>query len=198
MMTRSLAAAIVAATVGFLALPLPQHAEGGGVPVRVLVSNGMKAAMEELQPQCERAIGHPLAVQYNSTLSVRKMIEAGQGFDVTLITTEAIDDLIKQGKLSASSRVALARSELGIGIKSGVPKPDIKTVDDAETDDLRNMPWQLVHRFVVREQTQADRIFGASQNSGDNPGELMSRAKGKPGTASRFSKQSRETTLCLV
>ena len=68
--------------------------------------------------------------------------------------------------------------------------PDIKTVDDAEADELRDMPWQPVHRFVVREQTQADRIFGASQNSGDNPGELMSRAKGKPGTASRFSKQS--------
>ena len=128
-MTRSLAAAIVATAVGFLALPLPQHAEGGGVPVRVLVSNGMKAAMEELQPQCERAIGHPLAVQYNSTLSVKKMIEAGQGFDVTLITTEAIDDLIKQGKLAGSSRVALARSELGIGIRAGAPKPDIHTVD---------------------------------------------------------------------
>jgi molybdate transport system substrate-binding protein len=125
-MTRSLAAAIVATTVGFLVLPLPQHA-AGGAPVRVLVSNGMKAAMEELQPQCERAIGHPLAVQYNSTLSVKKMIEAGQGFDVTLITTEAIDDLIKQGKLAGNSRVALARSELGIGIRAGAAKPDIHT-----------------------------------------------------------------------
>jgi molybdate transport system substrate-binding protein len=127
MMTRSLAAAIVATTIGFLALPLPQHAAGGAAPVRVLVSNGMKAAMEELQPQCERAIGHPLAVQYNSTLSVRKMIEAGQGFDVTLITTEAIDDLIKQGKLAGNTRVALARSELGIGIRAGAAKPDIHT-----------------------------------------------------------------------
>lgn len=98
-------------------------------PVRVLVSNGMKAAMEELQPQCERAIGHPLALQFNSTLSVKKMIEAGQGFDVTLITTEAIDDLIKQGKLAAGSRAALARSELGIGIRAGAPKPDIHTVE---------------------------------------------------------------------
>jgi molybdate transport system substrate-binding protein len=128
-MIRSLAAAIVATTIGFLVLPLPQHAAGTGAPVRVLVSNGMKAAMEELQPQCERAIGHPLAVQYNSTLSVKKMIEAGQGFDVTIITTEAIDDLIKQGKLAGSSRVALARSELGIGIRAGAAKPDIHTAE---------------------------------------------------------------------
>jgi molybdate transport system substrate-binding protein len=126
MMTRSLAAAIVATTAAFLFLPPPQVA-AGGAPVRVLVSNGMKAAMEELQPQCERAIGHPLAVQYNSTASVKKMIEAGEGFDVTLITTEAIDDLIKQGKLAGGSRTPLARSELGIGIRAGAAKPDIHT-----------------------------------------------------------------------
>jgi len=125
MMIRSIAAALVATTIGFFSLPSQGLAAGGNTPVRVLVSNGMKFAMEELQPQCERAIGHPLAIQYNSTLSVKKMIEAGQGFDVTLITTEAIDDLIKQGKLAGSSRVPLARSELGIGIRAGAAKPDI-------------------------------------------------------------------------
>jgi molybdate transport system substrate-binding protein len=125
MMIRSIAAALVATTIGFFSLPSLGLAAGGNTPVRVLVSNGMKFAMEELQPQCERAIGHPLAIQYNSTLSVKKMIEAGQGFDVTLITTEAIDDLIKQGKLAGSSRVPLARSELGIGIRAGAAKPDI-------------------------------------------------------------------------
>jgi molybdate transport system substrate-binding protein len=125
MMIRSIAATIVATTLGFIFLSPPAVAAGGNTPVRVLVSNGMKFAMEELQAQCERAIGHPLAVQYNSTLSVKKMIEAGQAFDVTLITTEAIDDLIKQGKLAGSSRVPLARSELGIGISTGAAKPDI-------------------------------------------------------------------------
>jgi len=50
-------------------------------------------------------------------------------FDATLITTEAVAELIKQGKLAAGSRTELARSELGIGIKAGIPKPDIHTVD---------------------------------------------------------------------
>jgi molybdate transport system substrate-binding protein len=98
-------------------------------PVRVLVSNGLKGAMEELQPQAEKAIGRRLSVQYNSTLKVRQSIEAGEMFDATLITTEAVAELIKQGKLTANSRTELARSELGIGIKSGTPKPDIRTVD---------------------------------------------------------------------
>ena len=60
--------------------------------------------MEELQPQAEHAIGRPLAVQYNSTLMVKKKIEAGEVFDATLITAEAVADLIKR----ASSRRARA------------------------------------------------------------------------------------------
>ncbi len=83
--------------------------------------------MEELQPQCERAMGHPLALQFNSTASVKKAIEAGEGFDVTIITSEAIGDLIKQGKLAGGSRTELGRSELGIGIRAGAAKPDIHT-----------------------------------------------------------------------
>ena len=107
---------------------------------RVLVSNGMKAAMEQLQPQCERAIGHPLAMQFHSTAAVKKEIEAGEQFDVTIITVEAIDELTKEGKTAGETRANLARSELGIGIRAGAAKLDIhspealkQTLRDAES-----------------------------------------------------------------
>ena len=126
MTIRSIAAATAATTAGLILL-CAQGAVAQDAPIRVLVSNGMKAAMEELQPQCERAIGHPLAMQFSSTAALKKKIEAGESFDVTIITTEAIDDLIKQGKLGSGSRAAVARSVLGIGIRAGAPKPDIHT-----------------------------------------------------------------------
>ncbi len=116
----------LAAIAGLLFLSTPEAAAQNAA-VRVLVSNGLKAAIEELQPQCERAIGHPLAIQFNSTASVKKKIEAGEGFDVAMITTEAIDDLIKQGKMAGGSRADLGRSQLGIGIQAGAAKPDIRT-----------------------------------------------------------------------
>jgi molybdate transport system substrate-binding protein len=128
MTLRSIAATIVTTTVGFAALMAPKLA-AQDTPVRVLVSNGMKAAIEELQPQCERAIGRPLALQFNSTASVKQKIEAGETFDATIITDEAIADLTKQGKLAGGTRVALTRSELGIGIRAGAPKPDIRTTE---------------------------------------------------------------------
>jgi len=95
--------------------------------IRALVSNGMKASTEALQSQIEQTIGRPLAIQFGSTASLMKRIEAGEAFDVTIITTEAIDDLIAQGKLTRVSRAEVGRSELGIGIRAGAPKPDIRT-----------------------------------------------------------------------
>lgn len=127
MHTRILFFASLASLLGTLCIAPAAAAENS--PVHVLVSNGLKASMENLQTTCAAAVGHPLDIRYNSTSTVKKSIEAGERFDVTMITTEAIDDLVKQGKLARDSRMPIGRSELGIGIKSGAPKPDIKTVD---------------------------------------------------------------------
>jgi molybdate transport system substrate-binding protein len=126
MKLRSIGTAVAATTVGFTLLS-PRAAAVQGAAVRVLASNGVKAALEELRPQCERAIGHQLALRFNSTASVKKEIEAGEGFDVAIITSDAIGDLVKQGKLAGGSRADLGHSELGIGIRAGAARPDIHT-----------------------------------------------------------------------
>jgi molybdate transport system substrate-binding protein len=121
-------AAIVATAGAFLCLttqPAAQNTSSNAL--RLLVSNGMKGTLEELQPRCEKAVGRPLAIQFGSTASLKKRIEMGEAFDVTIITTEAVGDLIKQGKLTGASRMDVGRSELGIGIRAGAPRPDIRT-----------------------------------------------------------------------
>lgn len=99
-----------------------------GEPVKLLISNGLRGVMEEVTPQCEKAIGAPLAIEYSSTFGLRKKIEAGEVFDAAVITSEAVAALTKQGKLAAGSSVHLGRSPLGIGIRTGGSKPDIRTV----------------------------------------------------------------------
>src|SRR5215472_5611339 len=127
MHTRLLILASIAALACTLSLAPASAAQSS--PIHVLVSNGLKASMEDLHTTCEASVGHPLDIRYNSTAGVKKSIDAGERFDVTMITTEAIDDLVKQGKLAGDTKMPIGRSELGIGIKSDVPKPDIKTVD---------------------------------------------------------------------
>jgi quinoprotein glucose dehydrogenase len=127
MTIRSIAAIVVTGGTILCLTEWPTAQNTSNNALRVLISNGMKGSMEELQSQCEKAIGRSLAVTFGSTASLKKRIEIGEAFDVTIITTEAIDDLITQGKLASASRSDVGRSELGIGIRAGAPRPNIST-----------------------------------------------------------------------
>ena len=97
--------------------------------IRVLASNGVKEALEELAPAFERATGSKLVFSFGLAAALKRQIEAGEAFDVAVLTDAGIDDLAKQGKLDAGSRAAIARSGVGIGIRKGGARPDIATPD---------------------------------------------------------------------
>jgi molybdate transport system substrate-binding protein len=126
MKIRVLAAAITTTILGIAFL----FAQGTGAQapaVRVLASNGVQGALNEIIPQCERAIGHPLSVEFGTTATLKPRIESGEAFDFTVLTSEAIDALIKEGKVAADSRANAARVGIGIGIRAGAAKPDVST-----------------------------------------------------------------------
>ena len=95
--------------------------------IRVLASNGVKAAVEELRPQLEKASGATLSIDFNTTATLRDRIEKGEAFDVAILTDDAMDALIKSGKLSPALRTKLARVGIGVGFRKGAPKPDVRT-----------------------------------------------------------------------
>ncbi|MBV9508595.1 MAG: substrate-binding domain-containing protein [Acidobacteriia bacterium] len=94
--------------------------------VRVLGSNGVRAVIEELKPQYEQKTGRRLEIQWGSTTDQVKKINSGESFDLTILTTEAIDQLAKAGKLMPKT-APVARCGVGVGIRSGSSKPDIAT-----------------------------------------------------------------------
>jgi molybdate transport system substrate-binding protein len=84
--------------------------------MRVLCTNGLKTVMLDLAPEFERAIGTKAVITWGSANGLLKELEA-------------IDDLIKEGKVVAGSRVDLARSGIGVAVRKGAPKPDIGSSD---------------------------------------------------------------------
>jgi molybdate transport system substrate-binding protein len=97
--------------------------------IKILCSSGFKAVMEELVPQFERATHHKAIVRYGLAAKLKQEIEAGEVFDLAILTPAAIDDLIAQRTVASDSRTILARSGLGIVVRAGAPKRDIATVD---------------------------------------------------------------------
>lgn len=103
--------------------------EAGAAEITVLCSNGIKEVLVELAPQFERATGNKISIKYDSTATILNQIKAGTRPDLVILTAEAIDDLVRQGKVAANGRVDLARSGMGIAMRSGARKPDIRSVD---------------------------------------------------------------------
>jgi molybdate transport system substrate-binding protein len=100
---------------------------GQQAPVHLLASNGMKAVILDLQPQAERALGRPLAIDFGSTTGLLGKINAGAPFDVAILTSDAIANLVKENKLAAAPRAELSRCGVGFAVRTGAPKPNIGT-----------------------------------------------------------------------
>ena len=95
--------------------------------LHVMISDGMKTVVEELTPQIEHSTGRKLAAQFNSSKNLRDKIQAGEPFDAAILTSDVLDDLIKQGKIASAGRAEISRTGMGMGVRAGAPKPDIST-----------------------------------------------------------------------
>ena len=61
--------------------------------------------------------------------SIPSRLERGEAVDVVIVADDALEQLIKDGRVIAGSRVDLARSSIGMAVRAGAPKPDISSVD---------------------------------------------------------------------
>jgi len=122
---------------------LAASASAQPVPLRMLCSNGMRAVVEELKPELERAGGQPLAIEFGTSAGVRQKIESGAAFDVAVLTVEVIDGLAKGGKVVPESVGALGRSAVGVGVRASAPLPDLKTPDAVKKTflDAKSVTW---------------------------------------------------------
>jgi molybdate transport system substrate-binding protein len=97
--------------------------------MNLICTNGVKSLLTELLPEFERVQGVKVAVAWGATAALMKAIEAGGRCDLTILTAEAIDELVKRGTVVSGSRVDIARSSIGLAVRRGASKPDISTPD---------------------------------------------------------------------
>ena len=125
---RSFAAAAAVSVTGFLILLAPP-ASANAAEVRVICSNGIKAVVEGIRPQFEHATGNTLVLQYGSTAELKRKIDSGEPFDAVILGADAVDGLAKAGKVSSATVAEVARAGVGVGVRAGARKPDIRPAD---------------------------------------------------------------------
>ncbi len=125
MRIRLFAAAVRIASMVLLAQGLAVEA----AEVKVMAGSAMSAVVGELGRQFEHATGHKLVIEYGFAPALQRRIEAGEAFDLVILSTDPMDNLAKQGKIVVGTRADIARIGMGVGARAGAPKPDISSVD---------------------------------------------------------------------
>jgi molybdate transport system substrate-binding protein len=98
--------------------------------IKVLSSIATKEAYLELVPQFEKSTGNKVATTWSGTTAIMQKMAAGnEQYDLVFISSTEMEQLIKQGKVVAGSRVDLAKSGIGVAVKAGAPRPDIGSAD---------------------------------------------------------------------
>ncbi len=112
--------AIVALT---LSLPVTAFA----AEIKLMCPAPMRTTIVELVAQFERTAPHKVTIVHTPSRMIIERIQGGEAFDVSILTAEATDALIKQGKVAR--RTDIARSSIGLGIRAGTPKPDVSSAE---------------------------------------------------------------------
>ena len=128
--------------------------------IKVLSSIATKEAYLELVPQFESATGHKVSTTWAGTTAIMQRMAAGERYDLIVISSTELDELIRQGKIVAGSRVDLAKSGIGIAVRAGAPRPDVGSSASAEAGAARGQDGRLHQRPERRLHGRADRKDG--------------------------------------
>jgi molybdate transport system substrate-binding protein len=98
-----------------------------------MTSGAFTAAYRELIPELERLTKRKLVTAATSIgtgeTSIPNRLRRGEAVDIIIVADGVLVGFIKEGLIMAESYTPLARSAIGMAVRSGAPKPDISTVD---------------------------------------------------------------------
>jgi len=94
--------------------------------IDAFISTAVKSATDEILPAFERSSGYTIHALYSPPGALLKHFAAGEPADIFVTGSEAIDTLIREGKV-APPRIDLAKTGIGICVKKGAPHPDVST-----------------------------------------------------------------------
>ena len=96
--------------------------------VQVFCTNGIKSVFTALDDELSTKAGASVAATFASTKALVDRIAGGERPDLAILSDEAIEVLIGQGKL-AGRRVDIAKASIGVAVRKGAPHPDIGSTE---------------------------------------------------------------------
>jgi molybdate transport system substrate-binding protein len=127
---------------------------------------------------------------FQSGVETSAKIEAGAVADLVVTTPEAIDALVKDGKLVPGTRVNFVQSGVGVAVRAGARRPDISTPEAfkqamlaAKSIGISKGPsgvylMSIMGRLGIADQVKAK---GVTPELGQRVGNLVARGEAEIG-----------------
>jgi len=97
--------------------------------VHLLTTGAFKQVATALIPQYEAQSGNKVVVENDTAGGIIRRIETGEPFDLVVLTSQAVGDLVTEGKLVSDSSTDLAKVGIGVAVKAGAAHPNFGDPD---------------------------------------------------------------------
>src|SRR5215510_14488146 len=97
--------------------------------LHVVATFGIQGALERILPEYNRTSGQNVSIEYEESAVIQQQVASGKVFDLAILVPQVIDELINTGHIKAGTRTDIAKTSLGIGVRSGAPRHDIRTAE---------------------------------------------------------------------
>lgn len=102
--------------------------------MKVIISGGFSGPYEHLIPEFERTSGIKVTTLSGSSQgtgpqTIAAQLARGVAADVVILSREGLAELIGAGRIAAGTDVDLARTPIGVAVRAGAPKPDVRSVE---------------------------------------------------------------------
>lgn len=104
-------------------------AAAGAAELKVAAPNAVKESITGIATGFERATGHRVVFHWGGSESIARKVADGEAYDVVVNTAPGVDRMAGEGRLVMGSRTDFARSGVGVAVRSGLPRPDVSSVD---------------------------------------------------------------------
>jgi len=103
-------------------------------PLHVLISGGFSFAYEQLLPEFKRITGMDVstgsgASQGTGPQTIAAQLARGVSADAVILSREGLTELIAAHQIAPGTDVDLAQVPLGVAVRAGAPKPDLRTAE---------------------------------------------------------------------
>lgn len=112
-----------------LALFLTMAGAAGAAEIKVFSTIGVRSMLQDLSPRFESATGHKLVITFDVANALKRRIDSGEAFDVAILTVPVMDDMVKNNKIAADTRITIARGGMGLAVRTGAAKADVSSPD---------------------------------------------------------------------